>query len=199
MPAHARSNTRALRVRAGARALALVALTLAEPGMADGLKITGIQARLGPERLLLRGNIDVALTPKVEEALNNGIPLDFVLEVRLHRRRALIWDETTRSWSARRELRYHALSGQYLVTRSGAQPAPARASFQSLAEALTAAGVLDESLALEPPLADGDGDYRVGVRVHLDIEALPPVLRPVAYTSRAWDLNSGWTMWKLEH
>ncbi len=199
MPVLARSNTRALRVRTGARALALVALTLAEPSMGEGLKISGVQARLGSERLLLRGNIDVALTPKVEEALNNGIPLDFVLEVRLHRRRALIWDETTRSWSARRELRYHALSGQYLVTRSGATPTPTRASFQSLAEALTAAGVLDESLALEPPLADTGGDYRVGVRVHLDIEALPPVLRPAAYTSRAWDLNSGWTMWNTQH
>lgn len=196
----AKSSTGAVRARAGGRALALVALgalALAEPIAADGLTITGVQVRLGAQRLLLSGNIDVGLTPKVEEALNNGIPLEFVLEVRLHRRRALIWDETARSWTARRELRYHALSGQYLVTRSGTQ-AQTRASFQSLAEALAATGVLDESLALDPPLPDTDGDYRVGVRVHLDIEALPPVLRPAAYTSRAWDLNSGWTMWKAQ-
>lgn len=178
-------------------AAALVALALAEPGMAEGLKVTAVQPRLSPQRLVLSGNVDIGLTPKVEEALNNGIPLEFVFEVRLHRRRALIWDETARSWDARRELKYHALSGQYLVTRRGAET-PTRTGFPSLAEALAAMGNLDESFALDPPLA-GEGDYRVGVRIHLDIEALPPVLRPAAYTSRAWDLNSGWTMWKTQH
>lgn len=183
----------------GARTWAAVmlgTLALAAPVMAEGIKITGVQPRLSADRLLLSGTIDFGLTPKVEEALNNGIPLEFVFEVRLHRRRALIWDETARSFSTRREVRYHALAGQYLVTRRGAQT-HARAGFPSLSEALTAAGNLDDGFTLDPPLPDG-GDYRVGVRVHLDIEALPPVLRPVAYTSRAWDLNSGWTMWKAQ-
>jgi len=183
--------------RGRAWALALVSVMgLMEPGMAEGLRVASVQARLGPNQLIVSGNAEIALTPKVEEALNNGIPLEFVVEVRLHRRRALIWDQIARSFSARRELRYHALAGQYLVTRRGPGE-PTRASFQALAEALAAVGSLDESLALDPPL-EGSGDYRVGVRVHLDIEALPPVLRPVAYTARAWDLNSGWTMWTVQ-
>lgn len=198
MPLHANASGAALRFGRG-RAWALTLLgvmAMMEPGMAEGLRVTSVQARLSQSRLLVSGNVDIALTPKVEEALNNGIPLEFVFEVRLHRRRALIWDQTTRSFSARRELRYHALAGQYLVTRRGPGE-PTRASFQTLAEALVAVGSLDDSLALDPPL-EGSGDYRVGVRVHLDIEALPPVLRPVAYTSRAWDLNSGWTMWTVQ-
>lgn len=183
------------RVRVWALAV-LGTMTLMEPGMAEGLRVTNVQPRLSPSRLVVSGSVDIGLTPKVEEALNNGIPLEFVFEVRLHRRRVLIWDQTARSFSARRELRYHALAGQYLVTRRGPGE-PTRASFQTLAEALAAVGSLDDSLALDPPL-EGPGDYRVGVRVHLDIEALPPVLRPVAYTSRAWDLNTGWTMWTVQ-
>ena len=187
---------RAANAWAGA-VLALGAATWTAEGLAEGLKVTAVQSRVTGDRLTLTGTLDIGLTSKVEEALNNGIPLEFVFEARLHRRRALIWDETTRSWMWRRELRYHALSGQYLLTSSADQDR-ARQSFQTLAEALIQAGNLAESLPLATPLAS-DGDYRVGVRVHLDIEALPPVLRPVAYTSRAWDLNSGWTMWKLEH
>lgn len=189
------SLQRCNRTRAWALAM-LGAMLLVEPGMAEGLRVTNVQPRLSANRLVVNGGVDIALTPKVEEALNNGIPLEFVFEVRLHRRRALIWDQTARSFSARRELRYHALAGQYLVTRRGPGE-PTRASFQALSEALAAVGSLDESLVLDPPL-ESSGNYRVGVRVHLDIEALPPVLRPVAYTSRAWDLNSGWTMWTVQ-
>ena len=45
--------------------------------------------------------------------------------------------------------------------------------------------------------APPEGDYSVEVRASLDIEALPSPLRPVAYTSLAWRLNSGWSTWKL--
>ena len=33
--------------------------------------------------------------------------------------------------------------------------------------------------------------------VELDVEALPPPLRPIAYTSGAWRLNSDWHKWDI--
>ena len=63
-----------------------------------------------------------------------------------------------------------------------------------LADALKYLGALNE-LKLTLPEAPPAGDYSVDLRVGLDIEALPTPLRPVAYTSLSWRLNSGWTTW----
>lgn len=176
----------------------VVLLSHAPPlAFAAGFKVSSLQSRAAGQTLHLNGNLDLTLTPKVEEAVGKGIPIELAIDVRLYRDRALLWDERIGSWTLRRELRYHALSGQYLI--GGASGAPVgQESVNSLNEALTEMGSLDAvtlplTTALKP-----DAEYRVNVRVALDIEALPSLLRPVAYTSRAWDLNSGWTTWKVQ-
>jgi hypothetical protein len=175
----------------------LLGLLTFVPSASATFRVELVQARVSGQVLLLGGRLDLGLTPQVEEALNNGIPLDFVIDVRLHRQRALLWDDAVDEWTLRRQLRFHALSGQYLLSGEPALP-PNRESFASLAEALAQVGSLDEvNLPIEMRI-QSDADYQAKVRVVLDIEALPPLLRPVAYTSRAWDLNSGWSSWKVQ-
>ena len=48
-----------------------------------------------------------------------------------------------------------------------------------------------------PDALAAQGEYLVRMRAHLDIETLPAPLRPVAYTSPSWHLNSGWTTWTI--
>lgn len=177
---------------------ALVAILLgsAAVALASGFKVSSVQARALGQTLHLGGNLELTLTPKVEEAVGKGIPIELAIDVRLLRQRQLLWDKRLASWTVRRELRYHALSGQYLIG-GGTTPLD-RESVNSLNEALLEIGALDDlALPLQAPL-DPAAEYRVDVRVALDIEALPSLLRPVAYTSRAWDLNSGWTTWKVQ-
>ena len=177
-------------------AAAVFALGVAAGVAADGFRIAGVQPRLAGSQLLIEGSIELDFTAPVEEALGNGIPLEVVIDVRLYRRRTLVWDALVESWALRRQIRYHALSGQYLVSGEPAIAAQ-RESFNSLPEALAEAGTL-EDIGLRLDQAPPEGDYRLGLRATLDIEALPPLLRPVAYTSRAWDLNTGWTTWKVQ-
>lgn len=179
---------------AGAVLLGLLSLT---PAASATFRVEIVQAQLSGQVLLLGGRLDIGLTPQVEEALNNGVPLDLVIDVRLHRRRALLWDETVEEWTLRRQLRFHALSGQYLLSGEPTLPAN-RESFASLAEALMQVGSLEDLNLPVETRVEAEADYHAKVRVALDIEALPPLLRPVAYTSRAWDLNSGWSSWKVQ-
>jgi hypothetical protein len=174
--------------------LAAMLMLLALPAGAD-FKVTEVKPQLDGKTLTLNGRLDLALTPKVEEALSKGIQLDIVIDVRLYRKRWFVWNEGIGRWSLPRRIWYHALSGQYLV--SAAPGTDARESHGSMQEALKALGALDElklSLATEAPT---EGDYSVELRASLDIEALPAPLRPVAYTSLDWRLNSGWSTWKL--
>lgn len=177
---------------------ALLALCLASVALAATVdfRVHAVRPRIIGQSLHLAGSVQLALTSQVEEALSNGIPLDVTIDIRLYRERNWLWDKKLESWRLRRQLYYHALSGQYLIGNDANSPRE-REGYGSLAEALQHMGSLDDvELTLKSPL-NMDAEYRVGVRASLDIEALPPLLRPMAYTSRAWDLDSGWTLWKM--
>jgi hypothetical protein len=170
---------------------------LGVPAAASSFKVTSVQTRVVGQALSLRGAVDLGLTPAVEEAIGTGIPIQLEIDVRLYRVRPFLWDRKEGSWTLRRELRYYALTGQYLINAETGAPV-SRESFASLTEALLQMGSLEDlTLALKQPLTP-QSDYRLELRAGLDVEALPPLLRPVAYTSRAWDLNSGWTTWRVE-
>jgi hypothetical protein len=36
------------------------------------------------------------------------------------------------------------------------------------------------------------------LRARLDIEALPMLMRPLAYTLPSWRLSTGWTEWPIQ-
>lgn len=147
-------------------------------------------------KLYLTADMDLALNERVEEALGKGIPLHVLIEVRLKRPRPLLWDEKVAEWAMVRKISYHALSSQYLVSTVGQSTVE---SFTSLGQALRHTGSMIEH---EFPMNHFPGkgeNYLLEVRTSLSIEALPAPLRPVAYTSMDWRLNSGWTKWDAQH
>lgn len=170
-------------------------LLFALPAAAD-FKVTDVQPRFDNGALVLNGSIDLALTTKVEEALSKGIQLDVVIDVRLYRLRWFVWHQGAGSWTIRRRIGYHALSGQYLVS-TVEESTDVKESHSSMQEALRALGALTDLRLTLPDATSPGSEYSVEVRANLDIEALPSPLRPVAYTSLAWRLNSGWSLWKL--
>jgi len=174
-------------------ALLLSAISLGfAPVVQAEFKVAEMKPRVVGEAVVLNGNLELGLTPKVEEALSKGIELPIIVELRLYRKRSLLWDQRVASWSLRRNLQYHALSGQYLVNADNA-----RDNFLSLAEALKHLGTLSE-LRLPLPTEPAADEHVMTLRVYLDIEALPTPLRPVAYTTLSWHLNSGWTKWNVQ-
>jgi hypothetical protein len=172
----------------------LLGLAVFGRAMAD-FKVADVQPKFADQALMLSGNIDLGLSSPVEEALSKGIPLEVIIEVRLYRYRRFLWDKQVAAWTLRRSIQYHALSGQYLVS-AGDPGAETRESLLTQQEALKSLGSLNELRLPLKDIAPAD-NYSVDVRASLDIEALPTPLRPVAYTSFAWHLNSGWTTWKV--
>ncbi len=150
----------------------------------------------------LSGQLRLDLSAKVEEALDKGIPLAIEVEYRLFRIRKFIWDAQIADWSFTHSIQYHALSRQYLVRGHGLDASSVE-SFTTLQEALIFMGTLDGLvLPLPEQLAEtidpkNNHGYRAQVRARLVIESLPAPLRPVAYTSSDWRLNTGWVSWKI--
>ena len=169
---------------------------LASPGAAD-FNVNQMQARLESGRLLISGDLELGLNNKVEEAVSKGIPLDIDIELRLYRSRPVLWSQRLSNWDFRRQIRFHALSGQYLVSefRDGAEVLE---SYTSLQQALRQMGNISEREYTINAETDAEDSLLLDTRVRLDIESLPAPLRPVAYTSLDWHLNSGWSTWTVQ-
>ncbi|HMV40287.1 DUF4390 domain-containing protein [Plasticicumulans sp.] len=175
--------------------LGLLCLWLAPvPAAADGFRV--LRASSTSERGLLRLDalIDLQFTEAPLDALRNGVPLTIEIDVEIVRDRDLLWDETVASLSQRFRLEYHALARQYVAVNLNTNDLR---SFPTLAGALDAIGRLHDFPLIDRALLKPPGNYYGRLRASLDIEALPPPLRPVAYLSTDWRLGSTWYAWSL--
>jgi len=151
------------------------------------------------ERVLhLNSLLDLKLSPRAEEALHKGIPLEIVVEVRVIQHRWWWANKVISDWDLRRRLLFHALSRQYIVTRLF--PADAPQSFSTLEQALIDLGRLDDVKLLLTARKTfyPDARYLVEFRARLNIEALPALMRPLAYVTPSWRLSTGWHQWPVQ-
>ena len=175
------------------------ALLLTPRSEAADFSVKSAQPFLDKRNLHVNVHLDLPLNARTEEALSKGIPIDVVIEINMvkHRRwwRSAIVTDTV----LRRRIQFHALSRQYRVT--GLNKHEPAESFGSLSQALVHAGTLE---AFIMPLTakkeiEPDARYLLQLRARLDIEALPMLMRPLAYTMPSWRLSTGWTEWPIEY
>jgi hypothetical protein len=180
-------------------ALLAVALLLVSVRMqaADGsgaIRVTEISMEKGDKSYLLNVRMDISLNSGPKEALENGIPLVFELQIQTLEKHVWFWDIVVAEYKQIRQVQLHALSRTYLVKDldTGAQR-----SYLKLDDALQAAGFLHNFPVLDYGLMQEDQSYSVRLRCSLDIEALPTPVRLLAYVSSTWDMDSEWYQWQL--
>jgi len=177
--------------------LVLTTLTLTQAANAE-FRVKESEPWLNERILHVNTRLDLAINPRIEEALAKGIPIDFSFEIRLVRHRwwwrnVLITDTTLV-----RRLQFHALSRQYLV--SSLQNEQPTESFGSLDQALVYLGDLSQfrmKLTRKKEILEG-ARHLLELRAKLDIESLPVIMRPLAYATPSWRLNTGWTEWPVK-
>lgn len=174
------------------RWLTLVFALLASPAFAD-LDITLVHSEIVDNSIQFTAVFDTTLNDKILEAVDKGIPIEIIVDVMLEEHRRILWDANLMNWELRRRIQYHALPKQYTVYGFGM----AAQGFDDVRSALKYLGALRDIKLAVPEKLRRKNDYRLYLRARLDIESLPAPLRPVAYTSSAWRLNSGWKKWRV--
>ncbi len=181
-------------------ATVLLALTLLSAPRADAanFSVKSVQSYLNDRILHVNAQIDLPVNPRIEEALSKGIPIDVVIDIGMVKHRWWWMNRVITDRTLRRRIQFHALSRQYLV--SGLHENDVPESFGSLSQALEQAGTLDEyKLFLTPKKQiEADARYLLLLRARLDIEALPMLMRPLAYATPSWRRSTGWTEWPIE-
>jgi Domain of unknown function (DUF4390) len=164
------------------------------PSHAEDLVVESASTRLVNKVYLLNARIHYALSAKALDALYNGVPLTLELHIMVYRQRTLLWDEEVASLTQSYQLRYHALTEQYLVKNLNTE---SQQSYPTLSSALRALGRVHDFPMLDERLLEHGEKYIAYLRVRLDIESLPAPLRPLAYLSSGWRLSSDWYSWPL--
>lgn len=170
----------------------LLALALGwnAPARADNIEIHHISLEGNDEGYALDADFQIDLNPRLEEAVNKGVPMYFEVEFELTRKRWYWFDERPVSRQLMLRLSYHALTRQYRVS-SGAL----YQSFSSLPEALRVLSRVRSWQVLERSDLDAGTDYQAGLRMRLDVTQLPKPFQLDALTSREWNLASEWQRW----
>jgi len=176
-----------------AAALAGAVLAWAAPAArADTIPVKFAELRIEEGEVLLNAEFEFTFNPTLEEALQRGVPLYFILEFELTRGRWYWFDEKVGQTSLTYRVSYNALTRQY------------RVSSGLLAQTL---GSLEEveryiGRVTSRPVARADGlakgvRYEASIRLRLDVNQLPKPFQVNALASREWTLASDWYRWSF--
>lgn len=168
---------------------------LASSAHARGFTIRSVSTHLQDKVYLLDANIDYKFSDAALEALRNGVPLIVLLDIKVEQERSWWLDKTVAELQQGYLLLYHALTEKYIVNNlnSGAQD-----NYERLSAALNALGKVKDLPILDAQLTSKGERYLVRLRTRLDLESLPAPMRPLAYISSDWRLESDWYEWPLQ-
>ena len=180
------------------RRLAAVAALCCCPALAatEGIHVKSAELYLNGGEYYLETNFEVGLTPTLEDALNKGLPLHFVIEFDLIYPRwytAYLWNKSVADLKQRYRLSYNALTRQYRLSFGSLHQ-----NFDTLDDALTLVGRLRRRFVVDAE-ALGEGTvYEAAIRMRLDVSQLPKPFQINALGSRDWNLSSAWFRWTLK-
>ena len=167
-------------------------LFAAGPLLAAEIEINEPQIVAGEDGYNVSANFVFDFSQRLEEAVNKGVVLNFIVDFELSRPRWYWLDDKVLARSQTYRLSYHALTRQYRLTTGGLHQ-----SFASLSDAILMLSrlrqwnVIDKS---DKNFRPGE-TYQAALRLRLDISQLPRPFQLTALGSKDWNLTSDWKNW----
>lgn len=137
-------------------------------------------------------DIDIVLSAPLEDALNKGIPLYFLLEFELIRSRWYWVNEKPIANQQQYRMSFNALTRQYRIGIGAFYQ-----NFPTLAEALAVMSKVRRRENIEAGILSKGTSYTAGLRLRLDTSQLPKPFNLNALGSREWSLGSEWYRWTV--
>jgi hypothetical protein len=171
-------------------AVCLLTLGVSFGVVADTILLRSAELRADEEGYTLNAEFDLTINATLEEALQKGLPLYFVLEFELVRPRWYWLDEKAISNATTYRVTWDALTRSYKVS-SGLL----RQTFSTLEEVQRFLSRVNGRLVARRDQLVPGVRYEAAVRLLLDGNQLPKPFQVNALTSREWSLQSDWYRW----
>jgi hypothetical protein len=176
----------------GAVLVVWLGLATALGAHAQGIDIKSPTVSIADDHFLLTAQFDISLTPTLEEVLNKGVALYFLLEFELIRPRWYWFDERVLQRQQEYRLSYNALTRQYRLGVGNLHQ-----NFTTLAEALEVMSRVHRRVDFAPGALRRDTSYAAGLRFRLDTSQLPKPFQLNALVAREWNIGSDWYRWTV--
>jgi hypothetical protein len=168
-----------------------LAISAAFGAPSQGIDVRRPTVTFAEDHVLLEAHFDIALTPTLEEVLNKGVPLYFLLEFELIRPRWYWFNERVLQSQQEYRLSYNALTRQYRLGVGNLHQ-----NFATLSEALDVMSRVRRRIEVEAGTLRRDS-YIAGLRFRLDTSQLPKPFQLNAIVAREWNVGSDWYRWNV--
>jgi hypothetical protein len=172
--------------------LTAVAVFAPVAAYAQGIDIRKPSVTIEPDGYILDAHFDITLTPTLEDVLNKGVPLYFLLEFELIRPRWYWFNDRVIGFQQQYRLAYNALTRQYRLGIGNLHQ-----NYASLGEALEVMSRIRRRQDVEPGALRRDTTYIAGLRMRLDPSQLPKPFQLNALGSSQWHMSSDWYRWTV--
>ena len=180
--------------RGGLRWAFLLAFVVAAPAAhAEGIALKNVRVEAVDEGWQLDAEFDIQFSPKLEEAVNRGVPLYFVLDFEMTRPRWYWFDEKPVRFSQTYKISYTPLLRQYRLSVGSVYQ-----NFTSFDEVTRVLSKLRGVAIADHNAIKKDSAYQASVRLRLDTAQLPKPFQLNAIASRDWSLSSDWQRWSIQ-
>lgn len=177
-------------------------------------EINNAQISVQNDDYLLSADLVYKLSDDAKQALQNGVPLFWDVQILLERPRNFLWNKTLATINIRYRIQYHALLNLYRVTIVQTPSVKTYQTesvhhlkdslkgevynFSTLFSALDFMSDLRHIPLLKSSPMPSEKPMFAKIKVSFDRDALPLPLQPIAYLKSEWYLSSDWTLWPLE-
>ncbi len=155
-----------------------------------GIEVRRASVATADDHYVLDAEMEVVLSAPLEDALNKGIPLYFLLEFEMVRARWYWFNDKAVTLQQQYRLSYSALTRQYRIGIGAFYQ-----NFVTLGDALQYLSRVRRREDLEPGTLNKGASYTAGLRLRLDTSQLPKPFNLNALGSREWSLGSEWYRW----
>lgn len=187
--ASARSAFRRLLV-VFAWAFAILGPTVAS---AQGIETNGARLVASEDGYRVEAEFDIRFNPGLEEAVNRGVALYFVVEFSLSKPRWYWFDEKPVQLSQTYKITYTPLLRQYRLSSGSAYQ-----NFTRLEDLVRSLSRLRGWTIADKDALRKPGEYQAAIRMRLDTAQLPKPFQLNAVASRDWNLASDWYRWTVQ-
>jgi hypothetical protein len=140
----------------------------------------------------MQAEFDIQFSPRLEEAVNRGVPLYFIVDFELARPRWDWLDEKPVQLSQTYKITYTPLLRQYRLTVGNVYQ-----NFTRFDEVTRVLSRVRGWYVADRGSLKKDVTYQAAVRMRLDTAQLPKPFQVNAIASRDWTLTSDWHRWTI--
>jgi Domain of unknown function (DUF4390) len=173
--------------------LAFALPLLVASARAEGILVRDAALVAAEEGYFLEADFEISLNATLEDALNKGVPLYFLLEFEVIRPRWYWLDDKVVNTQVQYRLAYNALTRQYRLGIGAFFQ-----NFSDLNEALALLSRVRRRQVLDIGALSRGSVYSAALRMRLDVSQLPKPFQLNALASRDWNLSSDWHRWSVK-